>query len=115
MVGVQMNIQMFYVSDDFLGLTGHLKTHFPSMYQLFCILNNQDQPPNEDEIAVAQGCKMMDAKVASKWLQKPEKSSSNLNDMFKHQIDQTTVYSLPSVPNELCTYICLTGQSLEPG
>ena len=47
-----------------------LSIHVPT---LLC-LEQSDQPPNEDEIAVAQGHKMMDPKVESKWLQKLEKS-----------------------------------------
>ena len=85
------------------------------MYQLFCILNNRDEPPTEDEIAVAQGRKMMDPKVADEWLQKLEKSSKNLSDMFKRQIDQTAVCSLLFVLGGLCTHIGITGQGLEPG
>ena len=85
------------------------------MYQLFCILNNQDEPPTKDEIAVAQGRKMMDPKVADEWLQKLEKSSKNLNDMFKCQIDQAAVCSLLFVLGGLCTHIGITGQGLEPG
>lgn len=81
----------YVMTDLVLGLVGHLKTHFPFMYQLLCILNNSDQPPTEDEIAVAEGCKMMDPKAASEWLNKLEKLTSNLTHMFKQQVNQATV------------------------
>ena len=79
------------MTDLVLGLVRHLKTHFPPMYQLFCILNNHDQPPTEDKIAVAEGHKIMDPKVASEWLNKLEKLMSNLTHMFKQQVNQATV------------------------
>lgn len=74
----------------FKGLIGHLK-NFPHMYELLDILNSRESPPTADEIAVAEGRKVLDPKAAADWLLKLEKASNRLTDMFKRQLNQAAV------------------------
>jgi hypothetical protein len=56
-----------------LGLIGHIKTHFPVMYQLYLHLKDCDEPPTEDDIAIASGRKILDSTLAAEYLLKLEK------------------------------------------
>ena len=76
-----------------IGLIGHLKTHFPAMYRLFLVLKDRDEPPTEDEIAIASGKKTLDPTKAAEYLVKLEKASATLLRHKKiHQRMTRTAY-----------------------
>jgi hypothetical protein len=77
-----------------IGLIGHLKTHFPTMYRLFLVLKDCDKPPTNDEIAIASGKKMLDPTKAAEYVVKLEKVSATLVDAFAKQNKQAVVHSL---------------------
>ena len=76
-----------------IGLIRHLKTHFPTMYRLFLVLKDCDEPPTKDEIAIAFGKKTLDPTKAAEYLVKLEKASVTLVDAFAKQNQQAAVNS----------------------
>lgn len=74
-----------------LGLTGHIKTHFPVMFRLYQVLQTHKEQPTEDEIAIASGKKLLDSSEASNYLLKLEKASANVLQMFSQQQQQAAV------------------------
>ena len=52
----------------FLGLIGHLKTHFPIMYRLFEYLKEKDTLPTQREVAMAQGKTVFDVETMNAYL-----------------------------------------------
>ena len=91
------SIHMCVITSDIqyisIGLVGHLKTHFPAMYRLFLVLKDRDEPPSEDEIAIASGKKTFDPTKAAEYLVKLEKASATLVDAFAKQNQQAAVNS----------------------
>jgi hypothetical protein len=71
---------MFLLTKPSAGLISHLKVHFPAMYQLFLLLEDQKEPATEDEIAIADGKKVLDPVMAAGYLAQLQRSSSNLVD-----------------------------------
>ena len=69
----------------FLGLIGHLKTHFPIMYRLFGYLKDKDTLPTQKEIAMAQGKTVLDAETMDTYLASLEFQSNNLIKAFQRQ------------------------------
>jgi hypothetical protein len=61
------------------------------MYQLYCILKDQDEPPTSDEIAVASRKQQLDGKAKAEYLQKLKKSSENIKKAFQDQQAQAAV------------------------
>jgi hypothetical protein len=74
-----------------LGLINHLKTHFPSMYQLYLILKGREAPPTLDEIAIASGKKALDPKSEADYLRKLEDATENIQKAFAAQEAQAAV------------------------
>ncbi|KAG1731487.1 uncharacterized protein EDB91DRAFT_1035604, partial [Suillus paluster] len=60
------------------GLIGHIKMHFLAMYQLYLYLKNHDEPPTEDEVAIASGQKILDSTLAVEYLLKLRKALSSI-------------------------------------
>jgi hypothetical protein len=55
------------------------------MYRLFLILKDRDEPPTDDEVAIASGKKTLDPTKAAEYLVKLEKASATLVDAFAKQ------------------------------
>jgi hypothetical protein len=68
-----------------LVLVNNLRVHVKPMYQLYCILKDQDKPPTPDEIAIASGKKQLDGHTEAEYLKKLEKSSENIKRAFEDQ------------------------------
>jgi hypothetical protein len=68
-----------------IGLVSHLKTHFPAMYHLYKVLKAHSTPPTDDELLIAAGKKVLNAKAASEFLQKLEKASNTIIKAFNQQ------------------------------
>ncbi|KAF8234452.1 hypothetical protein L208DRAFT_1261840 [Tricholoma matsutake] len=62
----------------------HLK-HFPTMYQLYCELKDQTEPPTDEEIVFASGKKVLDPKSDVEYLQKLEVATENIQKAFAMQ------------------------------
>ena len=69
----------------FLGLIGHLKTHFPIMYHLFEYLKDKDTLLTQKEIAMAQGKTILDVETMDAYLASLEFQSNNLIKAFQRQ------------------------------
>jgi hypothetical protein len=52
----------------FSALVNNLHVHIKPMYQLYCILKDQDEPPTPNEIAVASGKQQLDGKAKAEYL-----------------------------------------------
>lgn len=73
------------------GLTGHLKTHFPAMYRLFLLLKDRDEPPTDEEQAIAAGKKVLDPTKATEYLVRLEKALTSIVDIFTQQHQHAAV------------------------
>jgi hypothetical protein len=69
----------------FSALVNNLCVHIKPMYQIYCILKDQDEPPTPDEIAVASRKQQLDGKAKAKYLQKLKKLSENIKKAFQDQ------------------------------
>ena len=63
------------------------------MYRLFLVLKDRDEPPTEDEIAIASRKKTLDPMKAAEYLVKLEKASATLVDALAKQNQQGAVNS----------------------
>jgi hypothetical protein len=61
------------------------------MYRLFLLLKDQKEPATEDKIAIATGKKVLDPAMATDYLAKLQKSSSNLVDALHRQNERAAV------------------------
>ena len=61
------------------------------MHRLYLCLKDRDEPPTDDEIAIASGQKTLDPSKAAEYLLKLEKATSNIVDAFKQQNQQAAV------------------------
>ncbi|KAG2033414.1 hypothetical protein BDR03DRAFT_872184 [Suillus americanus] len=68
------------------GLIGHLKTHFPPIYQLYLLLKSCGTPPTDDELRIAQGEKVLDPATAAQYLFQLEQASVNIVNAFNNQV-----------------------------
>jgi hypothetical protein len=66
-------------------LVNNLRVHVKSMYQLYWILKDRDEPPTPDEIAIASGKQQLDVRTEAEYLQKLNKSSENIKKAFQDQ------------------------------
>jgi len=60
------------------GLINHLKTHFPAMFQMYCILKDRAKPPTPEEVAIASAKQALDAKSESEYIRRLETSTENI-------------------------------------
>jgi hypothetical protein len=74
------------------------------MYRLFLVLKDRDEPPTDDEIAIASGKKTLDPTKAAEYLVKLEKASATLVDAFAKQNQQAKLSS--TTPNFPDTHVC---------
>ncbi|KAH9015437.1 hypothetical protein EDB83DRAFT_2203680, partial [Lactarius deliciosus] len=70
------------------GLINHLKSHFPSMFQLYCILKDQAELPTAEEVAVASGKQVLDTTSEAEYLKKLEEASVDIRKAFAAQAAQ---------------------------
>lgn len=70
------------------GLIGHLRTHFPTMFRLYLILKDRDDPPTVEEQEIASGRK---ADAVADYLGRVETASANILSMFAKQHEQEAV------------------------
>jgi hypothetical protein len=61
------------------------------MYWPFLILKDCDEPPTNDEVAIASGKKTLDPTKAAEYLVKLEKASATIVDAFAKQNQQAAV------------------------
>ena len=80
-----------------LGLTQHLRVHFPAMYRLFNVLKLRGSAPTDDELSMAQGKKTLDPSTADEYLITLEKASNNLDQIFQRQAMANAVRSLTCI------------------
>ena len=69
----------------------NLCVHIKPMYQLYCILKDQDEPPTPDVILVASGKQQLHGEAEVEYLQRLEKSSKNIKKAFQDQQAQAAV------------------------
>jgi hypothetical protein len=70
-------------------LIGHLKTHFPPMYQLYLVMTSHGTPLTEDELKLARGEKVIDSDTAAAaYLTQLEQASANLVNAFNKQVNK---------------------------
>jgi hypothetical protein len=74
-----------------LGLIGHLKTHFPTIYKLYLILKSRGTAPTEDELKIARGEKLLDPGAAAEYIRQLEQASVNIVDAFNKQVNKASV------------------------
>ncbi|KAH9007903.1 hypothetical protein EDB84DRAFT_1247620, partial [Lactarius hengduanensis] len=75
------------------GLINHLKSHFPSMFWLYCILKDRAELPTAEEVVVALGKQALDAISEAEYLKKLEEASVNIRKAFASQVAQAAVRS----------------------
>jgi hypothetical protein len=63
------------------------------MYRLFLVLKDRDEPPTNDEVAIASGKKTLDPTKAAEYLVKLEKASATIVDAFAKQNRQAAVHT----------------------
>jgi hypothetical protein len=66
-----------------LVLISYLCVHVKSMYQLYCILKDQEEPPTPDKIATTAGKKKLNGNTEAKYIKKLESASENIKKVFK--------------------------------
>jgi hypothetical protein len=64
------------------------------MYRLFLVLKDRDEPPTDDEVAIASGKKTLDPTKAAEYLVKLGKASETLIDAFAKQNQHAAVHTL---------------------
>jgi hypothetical protein len=70
----------------FLGLIGHLKSHFPPLHQLFLYMKlRTEHPPTSEEIQFASGQKSFDPSIHAEYLQKLDVQTSGIKEVFVKQ------------------------------
>ena len=55
------------------------------MYQLYCVLNGQPQPPTTEEIAIASGKQPLSEKAQAEYMKKLDLASENIKKAFQEQ------------------------------
>ena len=85
-----------------IGLIGHLKTHFPAMYQFFLILKDCHEPPTNVKVALASRKKMLDQIKAAEYLIKLEKALASIVVAFAKKNQRAAVNTL--FLSLLCSY-----------
>ena len=68
-----------------LVLVNNLRINVKPMYRLYCLLEEQEEPPTLDDIAIASGRKKLDADTEAKYLKKFENVSGNIRKTFEDQ------------------------------
>jgi hypothetical protein len=91
------NIPIFFLNFmlnlviDYVGLMGHLKKHFPAMYQLHLFLKDQGLPATEEKKAIAAGQQVLDLPKAAEYIGQLEGASVSIAEVFKQQHQHTEV------------------------
>ena len=81
----------------FLGLIGHLRSHFPPLHQLFLYMKlRNEHPPTSEEIQFASGQKPFDSSIHTEYLQKLTAQTSGIKEAFAKQKANAAV-CLPSM------------------
>ena len=75
------------------GLISHLKSHFPHMYWLYCILKAWAEPPTAQEITIASGEEALNPASEVEYIKKLEAASENICKAFAAQVAQAAVCS----------------------
>ena len=55
------------------------------MYQLYCVLNGQPQPPTTEEIATTSGKQPLSEKAQAEYMKKLDSASENIKKAFQEQ------------------------------
>ncbi|KAF7333142.1 Transposase-like protein [Mycena venus] len=66
-------------------LQQHLRKHFKPLYRLYQVLYKRDSPPTSDELALAEGTKLMDDDIAAEYALKADQLNMNIKEMFAKQ------------------------------
>ncbi len=74
-----------------LVLINYLRVHVKSMYRLYCILKDWEEPPTPDKIAIAAGKKKLDGNTEAKYIKMLESASENIKKAFEDQQAQAGV------------------------
>ncbi|THV02013.1 hypothetical protein K435DRAFT_654185, partial [Dendrothele bispora CBS 962.96] len=75
----------YYAHYNILGLTYHLKSHFPAIFRLYEILHQRSEPPTSKEIEIASGKKALDPKSVHAYLSKLERASKDIQKALENQ------------------------------
>ncbi|KAI9434270.1 hypothetical protein BJY52DRAFT_1100235, partial [Lactarius psammicola] len=67
------------------GLINHLKSHFPAMFWLYCVLKDREEMPMPEEIAIASGKQALDPKNEAAYIERLEAASENIRKAFAAQ------------------------------
>jgi hypothetical protein len=62
------------------------------MYQLYCILKDQEEPPTPDKIATTAGKKKLNGNTEAKYIKKLESASENIKKVFKDKQAQAGIH-----------------------
>jgi len=65
------------------------------MYRLFLLLKDRNEPPTDEEKAIASGTKILDPAKATEYLARLEKASTNVVDIFTQQHQRAAVHHVP--------------------
>jgi hypothetical protein len=84
-------VDQYHYSRILVGLVGHLKTHFPAIYRLYLRMKERTDPPTDEELAIASGKKVLDAKAANSYHGRVEAPSANLLSMFAKKSQENAV------------------------
>ncbi|KIL63847.1 hypothetical protein M378DRAFT_50048, partial [Amanita muscaria Koide BX008] len=72
------------------GLVGHLKNHFPAMYQLYEVLKARPEPPTAEELDIATARLKLDTSAAGEYVSKLKRASSNIMEALQRQAARAT-------------------------
>ncbi len=65
-------------------MTGHIRTHFQAMHDLFLVMKSRDAPTS-DEILMASGKKTFDNSLQAEYLKIIEEQASGIKEAFAKQ------------------------------
>ena len=75
----------YFMFSWFIGLVGHLRSHFKPLFNLYIVLKDRETPPNEDEIAFASGRKEFTGQDQAEYLKALEARASMIASAFLRQ------------------------------
>jgi len=65
------------------------------MYRLFLLLKDHNEPPTDEEKAIASRTKILDPAKATEYLARLEKAPTNIVDIFTQQHQHAAVRHVP--------------------
>ena len=98
---------LFSMTFSFTGLTGHLRTHFKSLHNLYMVLKERDTPPSADELAFASGHKDFTGEDQAIYIKALEARASTIASAFMRQEQASIVSYILRIIVMMETLLCV--------